>query len=68
MASAAFDGLRVMRSGIAAGRRRSGAMRGRSGGRPARRARMLRGAAATLLLASGYTACIAGVRWLLSLG
>ncbi len=68
MASATFQQVQVVRSAIAAERRRRGVAAGAAKARRARRGGLLQGAAATALIASGYVACIAGMRWLMALG
>jgi hypothetical protein len=68
MASATFQQVRAVRSAIAAERRRKSGSASPSKARGALSGGMLRGAAATGLIATGYVACIAGIRWLLALG
>lgn len=68
MASATFQQVRIVRSAIAADRRRKSAGAKPSKAKHTRSGGMLEGAAATALIASGYVACIAGIRWLLGLG
>jgi len=66
VASATYESVRAVRAGRAAigvgsrGRNRGPAAPSRSGVSP-----LLRGAAASVLIASGYVALMAGARWLL---
>jgi hypothetical protein len=79
MASATYESERARRAALAAVRRRAdlraleGGRRGEPGGRAKRRAPdaplrpFLRGAAASVLIASGYVAVVTAVRALLAL-
>ncbi|HEY8122588.1 MAG TPA: hypothetical protein VII78_14795 [Myxococcota bacterium] len=58
--------MRVARA--AAAPRRRGGPPSRSRAPSARGSALLRGLAATALIATGYVACLVGVRWLLASG
>lgn len=75
MASATFERVsgradeRVREVRVAAVQeRRSGGTPSRSRAPRARGSALLRGLAATALIATGYVACLVGVRWLLASG